>query len=166
MKIWLALVLMLVSFPGAASELSPFGRGSWDELRRGHEGRPTIVHFWGLTCGPCLVELPEWGRFAQSANGADFVMVAADPVPEEPAQLSATLAKAGLSPVESWRFTDRFTERLQYEIDSNWRGELPLTILLGRDGSVRSVLGTVDFADLRAWIEQQNRSAAGAGVTR
>jgi hypothetical protein len=85
-------------------------------------------------------------------------------VPEEPAQLSATLAKAGLSPVESWRFADRFTERLQYEVDSNWRGELPLTILLGRDGSVRSMLGTVDFADLRAWIEQQNRSAAGAGV--
>ena len=159
MKIWLALVLMLVSFPGAASELSPFGRGSWDELRRGHEGRPTIVHFWGLTCGPCLVELPEWGRFVQSASGADFVMVAADPVPEEPEQLSATLAKAGLSQIESRRFADRFTERLEYEIDPHWRGELPLTILLGRDGSVRSVLGTADFADLRGWIEQQNRPA-------
>jgi thiol-disulfide isomerase/thioredoxin len=121
---------------------------------------------WGLTCGPCLVELPEWGRFAQSAGGIDVVMVAADPVPEEPAQLLATLAKTGLSPVESWRFADRFAERLQYEVDPNWRGELPLTILLGRDGSVRSVLGTVDFADLRAWIEQQNRSATGAGVTR
>jgi thiol-disulfide isomerase/thioredoxin len=165
MKIWLALFLMLISFPAPASELSPFGRGSWEELRRVHDGHPTIVHFWGLTCGPCLVELPEWGRFAQSASGADFVMVAADPVPEEPAQLSATLAKAGLSPVEGWRFADRFTERLQYEIDPNWRGELPLTILLGRDGSVRSVLGTVDFADLRAWIEQQNRSAGGTGAT-
>jgi thiol-disulfide isomerase/thioredoxin len=160
-KIRLALVLMLISFQGAASELSPFGRGSWDELRRIHDGRPTIVHFWGLTCGPCLVELPEWGRFAQSAGGVDFVMVAADPVPEEPAQLSATLTKAGLSPVESWRFADRFAERLQYEVDRNWRGELPLTILLGRDGTARSVLGTADFADLSDWIAQQ-RPATGA----
>jgi thiol-disulfide isomerase/thioredoxin len=165
-KIRLALVLMLISFSGAASELSPFGRGSWDELRRTHDGRPTIVHFWGLTCGPCLVELPEWGRFAQSAGGVDFVMVAADPVPEEPAQLAATLAKAGLSAAESWRFADRFAERLQYEVDPNWRGELPLTILLGRNGTARSVLGTADFADLRAWIEQQNREPGSAGVTR
>ena len=85
-------------------------------------------------------------------------MVAADPVPEQPEQLSATLAKAGLSSVESWRFADRFTERLQYEVDPNWRGELPLTILLGRDGLVRSILGTIDFADLRAWIERRQRS--------
>jgi thiol-disulfide isomerase/thioredoxin len=160
-KIRLALCLMLLSYAGQASEMSAFGRGSWDELRRIHDGRPTIVHFWGLTCGPCLVELPEWGRFAHAVAGIDVVMVAADPVPEEPAQLSATLAKAGLSPVESWRFADRFAERLQYEVDPNWRGELPLTILLGRDGTARSVLGTVDFADLRAWVAQQ-RPATGA----
>jgi len=64
--------------------------------------------------------------------------------------------KAGLSEIESWRFTDRFTERLEYEIDPNWRGELPLTILLGRNGSVRSILGSVDFSDLCAWVEEQD----------
>src|SRR5436189_6447372 len=120
MKAFVLLLLLLAS-PALAEEPRPFGRGSWQELRQEHAGRPTIVHFWGLTCGPCLVELPEWGRFTQSASVADFVMVAADPVPEEPAQLSAVLAKAGLSPVESWRFADRFAERLQYEIDPNWR---------------------------------------------
>jgi hypothetical protein len=35
-------------------------------------------------------------------------------------------------------------------------GELPLTILLGRNGSVRSILGSVDFSDLRAWVEEQD----------
>ena len=102
------------------------------------------------------VDRPAWGRFVHSITNADFVVVAADPVPEEPEQLSATLAKAGLSEIESWRLTDRFTERLEYEIDSNWRGELPLTILLGRNGSVRSILGSVDFSDLRAWVEEQD----------
>ena len=102
------------------------------------------------------VDRPAWGRFVHSITNADFVVVAADPVPEEPEQLSATLAKAGLSEIESWRFTDRFTERLEYEIDPNWRGELPLTILLGRNGSVRSILGSVDFSDLRAWVEEQD----------
>jgi thiol-disulfide isomerase/thioredoxin len=155
-----ALIAVLMLPPAAAAELLPFGRGSWEELRRAHDGRPAIVHFWGLTCGPCLVELPEWGRFAQVTSAADVIMVAADPVPEEPEQLGATLAKAGLSSVESWRFADRFTERLEYEVDPQWRGELPLTVLLGSDGAVRSILGTVDFADLRTWTEQQSRSSA------
>jgi thiol-disulfide isomerase/thioredoxin len=157
MKLWLALALALCSLPASASEPLEFGRGSWQELRRAHQGHPTIIHFWGLTCGPCLVELPEWGRFVQATNDADVVMVAADPVPEDPAGLASTLVKAGLSDVESWRFADRFTERLEYEIDPSWHGELPLTILLGRHGAVRSILGPVDFSDLRAWIEQENR---------
>jgi hypothetical protein len=155
-KLRLALLLILISVSASAAELLPFGRGSWEELRRKHEGHTTIVHLWGLTCGPCLVELPEWGRFVGKAHGGEIVMLAADPVPEEPADLAATLAKAGLSEVEGWRFADRFTQRLQYEIDPHWRGELPLTILLGRDGSSRSILGNVDFAELRGWIEQQN----------
>ena len=83
-------------------------------------------------------------------------MVAADPVPEEPADLATTLTKAGLSGIENWRFADRFAQRLQYEVDPHWRGELPMTILRGRDGSSRSILGTVDFGELRGWIEQQN----------
>ena len=39
----------------ASSQLKPFGRGSWQEILRAHAGRPTIVHFWGVTCGPCKV---------------------------------------------------------------------------------------------------------------
>jgi thiol-disulfide isomerase/thioredoxin len=92
---------MLVSFSASAAELLPFGRGNWDELRRKHDGNPIVIHFWGLTCGPCLAELPEWGRFARASSGVDFVIVATDPVPEEPADLSATLAKAGSAEVES-----------------------------------------------------------------
>jgi thiol-disulfide isomerase/thioredoxin len=158
MRYWLALSLMLAAAPALAADPLPFGKGSWQELRQQHAGRPAIVHFWGLTCGPCLVELPQWGRFAQSVTGIDIVMVAADPVPEPPADLAASLAKAGLGKAESWAFADPFTERLEYEIDPNWRGELPLTVLLGRDGSVTSTtLGTVNFAELRAWVERQGK---------
>ena len=65
--------------------------------------------------------------------------------------------KAGLGTIESWRFADSFTEKLEYEIDPEWRGELPLTVLLGRDGSVKSVLGTTDFAELRTWTQSQKQ---------
>ena len=47
----------------SAAELKPFERGSWQQLLRAHAGRPTLVHFWGVTCGPCKVELPLLGQF-------------------------------------------------------------------------------------------------------
>jgi len=31
-----------------------------------------------------------------------------------------------------------------------------MTVLLARDGSARSILGSVDFAELRGWMKQQN----------
>jgi thiol-disulfide isomerase/thioredoxin len=154
----LALVFALVSVTAfAATEPQPFLRGSWQALRTAHAGRPTIVHFWGLTCGPCLVELPEWGKFAHEREDLDVVTVAADPVAVAPADLAAALAKAGLSGTENWHFADRFGERLEYEIDPTWRGELPLTILIDRDGATKSILGPVDFAALAAWSDGKPR---------
>jgi thiol-disulfide isomerase/thioredoxin len=142
--------------PAGAAELRPFVHGSWQELRHTHHGRPTIVHFWGLTCTPCLVELPEWARFQRSEPNADIVMVAADPVAVEPGDLDKALAKAGLSKAESWRFADSFIERLEYEIDPGWQGELPFTIMLDRDGKASTVLGAVDFTTLQAWADSQS----------
>jgi thiol-disulfide isomerase/thioredoxin len=58
----LAFVALLATIVGAATEgeLHPFKRGSWQEIRRAHAGQPIVVHFWGLTCGPCRVEMPKW----------------------------------------------------------------------------------------------------------
>jgi thiol-disulfide isomerase/thioredoxin len=137
----------------AYAEPRAFHRGSWQDLRAAHQGHPTIVHFWGLTCGPCLVELPQWGDFRRQHPQADLVMVAADPIPQQLDALSATLAKAGLQGVESWWFQDRFTERLFWEVDRSWQGELPYTVQLAADGSATAKIGEIgDFAQLAAWV--------------
>src|SRR5260221_557708 len=61
MKGLLAALLLLLALPAAAAaEPQPFERGSWSALREAHAGRPMVVHLWGLTCAPCLVELPRW----------------------------------------------------------------------------------------------------------
>jgi thiol-disulfide isomerase/thioredoxin len=128
-----------------------FGRGSWQALRRAHAGQKVIVHFWGLTCGPCLTELPAWGRFHQAHREMRLILVAADAIPQMPDALDATLAKAGLQDVEIWWFQDRFTDRLFWEVDHDWQGELPFTVLLDKDGTATTRTGTIDdFAALAA----------------
>jgi thiol-disulfide isomerase/thioredoxin len=152
----LLLALLLLAGPAAADDTpQPFGRGSWQALRAAHAGKPTIVHIWGLTCAPCLVEMPQWAKLKREHKGLDLVLIAADPVPEDPGRAAGTLAGAGLTGVESWIFADRFAERLRYEIDPRWRGELPVTVLIDRAGTVTTMPGVADMAQVRAWLAAQ-----------
>jgi hypothetical protein len=151
----LALVMMHLALPAAvADDLLPFIRGSWQQLRQAHAGRATIVHFWALSCAPCLAELPNWGTLMRERTGLDLVLIAADPAADEQ-KLTGTLAKAGLSRAESWTFADAFAERLRYEVDPRWRGELPYTVLIGKDGRTTAMTGVADLAAVRTWIDRQ-----------
>lgn len=152
---WIVVLLALSgAFPALAGEARPFVRGSWQELREQHQGKPTIVHFWGLTCAPCMVEMPRWAKLAEADHALDLVLVDADPVGKADAD-APMLAEMGLSQTENWRFTDDFTERLRYEIDPKWRGELPLTLLIGGDGAVRKIIGSADFKEVQHWLDEQ-----------
>jgi hypothetical protein len=142
---------------GAASPL-PFERGSWAKLRAEHAGQPTVIHLWGLTCGPCLVELPRWSKLLAERPDLRLVLVAADPVPQDPERVADTLSAAGLGKSESWSFSDRFYERLRYEIDPAWTGELPRTLLIDRDGKATVLAGVADLDQVRAWLEAQAKA--------
>jgi thiol-disulfide isomerase/thioredoxin len=156
-----ALMLGVVSPRSAeAADPSPFERGTWAKLTAAHAGQPTVIHFWGLTCGPCLVELPHWGRLLAERPDLHLVLIAADPLPQEPEQVTATLARAGLSGSESFSFTDRFYERLRYEIDPAWAGELPRTVMVDAAGKATVLPGVADLAQVRAWLDAQSKAKA------
>ena len=150
-------VLSLTTGPAAEapSELKPFVRGSWQEVLRSHKGRPTLVHFWGVTCGPCKVELPLLGQFMKEHSDLDVVMISADLIPNLPGAARAMLEKAGLSSAENWLFNDGFVERLRFEIDPAWQGEIPRTLLIARDGTVTTIEGSAEIPDLEKWLDQQ-----------
>jgi hypothetical protein len=155
---WLLLLALLLGASNAhAAEPLSFERGSWAKLRASHAGQPIVVHLWGLTCAPCLVELPEWGKLQAARPDLKLVLVAADPVPQDSGRVSATLARAGLTNSESWTFTDRFYERLRFEIDPAWAGELPRTLMIDRDGKIQVLAGIANLSTVRAWLDSQAR---------
>jgi thiol-disulfide isomerase/thioredoxin len=149
------IVLPLAAF-GAAADVRAFGRGSWQEIRKAHAGEPFVVHIWGVTCGPCKEELPQWGHFLEKRGDVHVVMIDADLVPNEPDAVRAMLDRSGLSSVaENWMFQDDFVERLRYEIDPHWQGEIPLTLLIAADGATTTVEGVADFAEISSWLDAQ-----------
>ena len=148
----LALALLLpLSGALAANTARPFAEGSWQELLQAHKGEPTIVHFWGLTCGPCLAELPEWSKFAADHPGVRLVLVNWDGRGQDLARAEATLEKSGLASTEAWALATPFEEKARFEVDRDWFGELPRTLLIARDGSTTAYSGAADMQKLGAW---------------
>ena len=151
------LLAFLLSAPAAETPraLKPFGRGSWQDIQRSHAGRPTIVHFWGVTCGPCKVELPLLGQFMRDHSAIDIVTISSDLVPDLPEATRSMLDKSGLGSAENWIFSDGFVERLRFEIDPAWQGDIPRTVLISREGTATTIEGSADMKDLERWSDQQ-----------
>jgi thiol-disulfide isomerase/thioredoxin len=155
----LATILVLAFVPSVpASEetqLKPFERGSWQQLLSSHRGHPTLVQFWGVTCGPCKVELPLLGEFMKGHPAIDVVTVSADLVPDLPGATRSMLQKSGLSAAENWIFSDGFAERLRFEIDPTWQGDIPRTVLISREGALTTIEGSAEIAELEKWSDAQ-----------
>jgi len=149
-----AMLLASAFAADAPAELKPFGRGSWSSVLRAHAGRPTLIHFWGVTCGPCKEELPQLGAFMRDHPDIDMVMISADLVPDLPAATNAMLQKSGLSAAENWIFGEAFVERLRFEIDPTWQGDIPRTMLVARDGKITTIEGA-DIAEIENWQQAQ-----------
>jgi thiol-disulfide isomerase/thioredoxin len=151
----LTLLLVVAPAAGVQADLKAFGRGSWRDILRLHAGRPTIVHFWGVTCGPCKVELPLLGTFMKDHPAIDMVTISADLVPDLPDATRSMLEASGLSHAENWIFKDGFVERLRFEIDPGWQGDIPRTMLITREGAITTLEGSVEIADVERWSDRQ-----------
>lgn len=154
----LAIALMVAGASAVAVHagqppvLRPFVRGSWTRLRQSHAGRPLLVHFWGITCPPCIGELPKWGALQRAHPEATVIFVAADPEPVNPDDVAAAIVKARIDSAEQWMFADEFTERLRFEVSPEWAGEMPYTMLITPAGQVSTLAGVADMATLERWL--------------
>jgi thiol-disulfide isomerase/thioredoxin len=151
----LALMAPLAATQAAQVQVREFQRGSFQEILHEYPGQPIIVHFWGLSCGPCLVELPEWGRLLHERPDLHLVAVHADRLPSDFSFLTERLDDDGLAKAQNWAFGGVPAERLRYEVDPSWRGEIPMTLLIAADGTAQRILGTADMAKIAGWLDAQ-----------
>jgi len=135
----------------SGQEIAPYARGSFDSIRKAHAGRPLVVHFWSVTCSICVAELADWGRLARETPGVDFVFVNADPENDR-RRAEVRMEKAGIRQAANFAFADRFVERLYFEVDRHWEGELPFTALVAANGGTQTVIGALDETQIKSWL--------------
>lgn len=149
----LCLSLFTAALP-AGDTPRAFVAGSYQKILASHPQRPLLITFWSLDCAHCLEELPRLGEWAKQQPHAVVVMVSTD-TPDAAEAINATLHRHGLATRESWVFAEELPERLRHEIDRRWRGELPRTVLRGRDGTLRTVAGRIELKQLDDWLRNE-----------
>ena len=162
MKWFMAIALMLsMNAAHAAQQTQPLQRGSYQKIVAAHAGKPFVVALWSISCIHCAVDLELFERLARKYPQFKLVLISTD-APEQEAAIVRTLKKYRLiqsgtkqqiaGKVESWVFADSYTERLRFEIDAQWYGELPRTYFYQANGKATGISGVLDADRTEQWL--------------
>lgn len=148
---WLCTALLLTGLNARAASPRPFVDGSLQTILSRHTGKPFVLGFWSLSCTHCREELTLLGTLVNKFPHIVVVLVSTD-TPEDGAAIEATLRDYSLDTPETWVFADPDSDRLRYQIDRHWYGELPRTYLYAADGSYTGFSGRIDERALSQWL--------------
>ncbi len=149
-------VFCLNSAMANASEsvYKPFIKGSFEQIQQDNKDRPYIIAFWSVTCAYCMKELALFGELMQKYPQVKLITITTDAFLEDETvkQLMATKSLEG---TETWVFADNYVERLYFDINPRWRGELPLTYFFDKKGEMLRHMGVVKEGELVEWLGEQ-----------
>lgn len=152
LTLFISTLLLFFSVTLSANEANTTNAlklGSYQNLVEQQAGHPLVVVFWSITCASCLKEMATIKEIHQEQPNLPIVMISIDDIAEAPL-VRTTLKDKGLSDLESWVFAESNAQRLRYEIDSTWYGEIPRLYFLDADHNRRGISGKISKAD---WLE-------------
>lgn len=156
MKRLLFLALLATAPVFAGETTQPFRTGSMSSIVAAHRGQALALAIWSLDCLHCPKELQLLAAAKKRHPFLRLVLIATEDLAQR-ADIEARLRELGLAEASSWAFDDPVPERLRHDIDPGWRGELPRTYFIGRDGRREAVSGVVTEAKLGAWLAANDR---------
>ena len=153
-SVFFLLFALLNNFAEAnQSDLKPFDAGSYQKILENNANKPFLFIIWSITCSSCLKEMPLIGAINQKNPQLKIIMLAADDISEVD-QIQAILKKNSLSDVESWSYASENTQKLQFEIDPKWYGELPRTYFFDKKHQRDGMSGVLSELDYNAKLAQ------------
>lgn len=150
-----ALLIALAAVPMVtqADELRPFRTGSMAEMLEARRGQPFLLVLWSVTCAPCREEFAMLRDLRAGRPSLPLVLVSTDDIGDA-ATARNVLAGYGLENAESWIFSDSNVQRLRYEIDPGWYGEMPRSYWYDGAHDREAVSGKLERARVEDWLDR------------
>ena len=140
------LCSMALSVHAEQAQLKPFVSGSYQQLLDSNANKPFMLVIWSITCSSCLKDMALLNKMHKTHPEINMLMLATDDASATD-DIQKILAKNDLTGLENWLFADENPQKLRYEIDPKWYGELPRTYFLNKKHEREGVSGVLSQED-------------------
>ncbi len=127
-KLFLSAILLITSVNVLAmaegQSIIHFKSGDYQKILDKHADQAFVLVLWSVTCSSCIKEMDMLQEIHREQPGLEIVMLSTDDVSEVD-EVNQLLAEKGIADLESWVFAESSSQRLRYEIDPEWYGEIP-----------------------------------------
>lgn len=141
-------LLSFITLPAIAetAALKPFVAGSYQQLLDSKANKPFMLVVWSITCSSCLKDMALLNKMHKANPKINMVMLATDDT-SATEQIQKILVKNDLAGLENWLFADDNPQKLRYEIDPKWYGEMPRTYFLNKSHEREGISGVLSQED-------------------
>ncbi len=150
----LAFILLTAFNSPAHAAPAAFASGSYRQILANNANKPFMLVVWSINCPSCLKDMELLSSIHKIKPELKMIMLAADE-PSATEQIQQILEKNQLAEIENWAYADDNTQKLQFEIDPKWYGELPRTYFFDKAHQrtgVSGVLSKEDYDEMFAKI--------------
>ncbi len=146
-----ALALSANTVQAESSSLKPFISGSYQQIVTGNAGKPFMLAAWSITCPSCIKDMAVLQTVHKAHPELKIVMLSTDDIAES-VEAQKILAGNQLTDIEHWIYAEENTQKLQFEVDPKWYGELPRTYFFDKAGQREGVSGVLSKEDYETRI--------------
>lgn len=147
--LFLFTVLSLSARAEQPYELAAFKSGSYRQILANNAKHPFMLVVWSIDCPSCLKDMALLSRIHRNRPELKIIMLAADDL-SAANQIQQIVHKNRLSGIEHWVFADENTQKLRFEIDPKWYGEIPRTFFFDKAHQRTGISGVLSKEDYDA----------------
>ena len=153
MKLKILLFFLLFSNFSFAYEFMPFEINTRNVIEKKYLNQPLIISFWSIDCPYCIDDLKKLGKALSKNTNVQLITVCVDGK-ESAKKAERILSQANLPKHEQYQYAEVDEDRLRYNIDPAWYGELPRTYFYDATHQVTPLSGKISNSFLDKWFKK------------
>jgi thiol-disulfide isomerase/thioredoxin len=153
MKLKIFLFFLFFSHLSFAYEFMPFDMNTRKVIEKRYIDQPLIISFWSIDCPYCIDDLKKLGKALSKNTNVKLITVCVDGK-ESAKKAERILNQANLPKHEQYQYAEVDEDRLRYNIDPAWYGELPRTYFYDAAHQVTPLSGKISNSFLDKWFKK------------
>ncbi|QDC50766.1 redoxin domain-containing protein [Candidatus Methylopumilus universalis] len=153
MKLKIFLFFLFFSHFSFAYDFMPFDMNTRKVIEKRYIDQPLIISFWSIDCPYCIDDLKKLGKALSKNTNVKLITVCVDGK-ESAKKAERILSQANLPKHEQYQYAEVDEDRLRYNIDPAWYGELPRTYFYDATHQVTPLSGKISNSFLDKWFKK------------